>query len=172
MVATIEDQIHQYMIEEEEKRCRLEETNTVADVKGMRKPVNRRKIAKPWTRPGPYALCQEVDLLPMIDEYDYDLSDSAFLNYCQSRGVLHLAGTPSSRRWEYFADYTKSKNDYLADEIFWFAQEFEGKRHRYSEKELNSNWEIVALGRGKLQDCWELYCNSRCDENINTNREP
>jgi hypothetical protein len=160
MVATIEEQIHQCLIEEEEKRCQMEETKRAAEGKDMRKPINRRKIAKPWTRSGPYALCQEVDLLPMIDEYDYDLTDIAFLDYCRSRGVLHLAGAPSSRRWDYFADYSKSKNDYLADENFWFAQEFKGKRHRYTEKELNSSWEIVVLGRAKLQDCWELYCNS------------
>lgn len=160
MVAKIEEQIHQYLIEEEEKRCQLEETRRAIAGKENQKPVNRRKIAKPWTRTGPYALCQEVELLSMVDEFDYDLTDSAFLEYSRYRGVLHLAGASDSRRWKYFADYYKTKEEYLADEEFWFAQEFEGKRHRYTDQELSSKWEIILLGRAKLQDCWELYRNT------------
>ena len=69
MSVLIEDQILQFLIEQEEIRCKIKE-------EGTGKKVTRRTIVKPWNRPGKKALCQEYDFLLMIDEYDYDLSIS------------------------------------------------------------------------------------------------
>ena len=62
------------------------------------------------------------------------------------------------------ADYTKTKIDYLADPWFHFAQEFDGKRYRYTNEEMETGWKIVLLGRAKLQDCWELYSRESSDQ--------
>lgn len=157
MVALIEDQIHQFLIKQEEERCRALEAEFDKSNEAKDKKVKRRTIPKPWARPGGSALCQEIDLLIMVDEYDYDLSNKTFQGYCSARGILHVTGEPGSRRWEYMADYAKTKRDYLADPWFQFAQEFDGKRYRYTNEEMETCWKIVRLGRAKLQDCWELY---------------
>lgn len=161
MVALIEDQIHQFLIEQEEERCRALEAEYNENDETKGKKVKRKTIRKPWARPGESALCQEIDLLIMVDEYDYDLSDKTFQGYCSARGILHVTGEPGSRKWKYMADYTQTKHDYLADPCFQFAQEFDGKRYRYTDGEMETGWKIILLGRAKLQDCWELFSRSQ-----------
>ena len=164
MVALIEDQIHQFLIEQEEDRCRALEAENNKNNETKGKKVKRKTIRKPWARPGESALCQENELLIMVDEYDYDLSDKTFQDYCSARGIALVTGKPGSRRWEYMADYTKTKHDYLTDPSFQFALEFNGKRYRYTNKEMETCWKIVLLGRAKLQDCWELYFRELADQ--------
>ena len=163
MVALIKEQIHQFLMEQEEKRCRAleEEYNRSEETKG--KTVKRKTISKPWVRSGKYALCQEIDLLIMVDEYDYDLSDKKFQDYCLARGVLHVSGKIGSKRWQYFLDHRKSKNDYLTDPYFQYAEEVDGKRHQYTNEEMEIGWKIMMLGRAQLQDCWELYSQELTD---------
>lgn len=158
MVALIEDQIHQFLIDQEEERCRAIEAENNKNEETKNKKVKRKAIPKPWVRPSASALCQESDLLIMVRDYDYDLSDNAFQDYCDARGILHVAGEPGSRRWEYMADYRKPKSAYLADLHFQFAEEIDGKQHRFTDDEMETGWKIISLGRAKLQDCWELYC--------------
>ncbi len=161
MVASIEEQIHQCLIETEEKRCALIDSDNDSNGLGNGKRTTRRKIQKPWRRRAPQSLCQEIDLLSLVSEYDYDLHDSRFQEYCASRGVLHVAGKHGSGYWEYFSDFTKSDTEFFSDESRRFAQEVGGKRHRYSDDDLKSLWRIVIIGRAKLQDCWEIYGSSR-----------
>lgn len=159
MAALIEDQIHQLLIDQEEERCRAieVENNKREGAKKKNNKVNRRIIKKPWARPGESAICQDYDLLIMVYDYDYDLSDKLFQEYCAARGVLHVAGVPGSRRWEYLEDYRKTKVTYLADPYFQFAEKLDGKQYRFTEEEMETGWTIMSLGRAKLQDCWELY---------------
>lgn len=164
MVALIEDQIHQFLIEQEEARCSALEAEYNKNNETRGKKVKRKTIRKPWARPGESALCQEIDLLIMVDEYEYELSNKMFQDYCSARGVLHVTGMSGSRKWEYMADYTKTKRDYRADPSFQFAQEFDGKRYRYTNEEMETGWKIVLLGRAKLQDCWELYSRESFDQ--------
>ena len=163
MVAIIEDQIHQFLIEQEEERCRALEAEFNKNEETKDKKVQRKTISKPWVRPGEFGLCQGVDLLIMVDEYDYDLSDKMFQSYCSARGILHVAGEPGSRRWLYLADYRKTKSDYLTDPYFQFAEEVNGKRYRYTNEEMETGWKIMLLGRANLQDCWELYSRESSD---------
>jgi hypothetical protein len=157
MAALIEDQIHQFLIEQEEERCRVieAENNKSNEIKDRK--VKRKTIPKPWTRLGNPALCLEVDLLIMVRDYDYDLSSKKFQDYCAARGILHVAGEPGSRRWKYMADYRKTKSAYFSDPYFQYAEEVDGKRHRFTDDEMETGWRVVLLGRAKLQDCWELY---------------
>ena len=157
MIASIEDQIHQFLKDQEEKRCRAIEAENNKNEETKGKKVKRKAISKPWMRPGESALCQEVDLLIMVSEYDYDLSDKTFQTYCSARGILHVAGEPGSRRWKYLADYRKTKSAYLSDPYFQLSEEVDGKRHRYTDEEMETGWKIMLLGRAKLQDCRELH---------------
>lgn len=164
MVALIEDQIHRFLIEQEEERCRALEAESQKKGETKSKKVKRKTIRKPWARPGKSALCQEIDLLFMVDEYDYDLFDKTFQGYCSARGVLHVTGELGSRKWDYMADYTKTKSDFLVEPFFQFAQEVDGKRYRYTSDEMETGWKIVRLGRAKLQDCWELYLRESSEQ--------
>mgnify|MGYP001576582002 CR=1 FL=1 len=157
MTALIEDQIHQFLIDQEEERCRAIEAENNKNEETKGKKVKRKTISKPWVRPGDSALCQDTDLLLMVREYDYDLSEKAFQAYCSARGILHVAGEPASKRWKYVADFRKTKSTYLTDLYFQFSEEVNGKRHRYTEKEMEAGWKIMLLGRAKIQDCWELF---------------
>lgn len=157
MVALIENQIHQFLIDQEEKRCRTIEAENNKNHETNGKKVKRKTIQKPWVRPGDCALCQEHELLTMVSEYDYDLSDKKFQVYCSERGILNVAGESGSRRWKYLADYRKTKSTYLADPYFQFSEEVDQERYRYTGEEMETGWKIMLLGRAKLQDCWELH---------------
>lgn len=157
MVALVEDQIHQFLIDQEEQRCRAIEAENDKNEETKNNKVRRKAIPKPWTRPSASSLCQESDLLIMVREYDYDLSIEKFQDYCSDRGILHVAGEHGSKRWEYMADFRKSKSVFLADLYFQFSDEVSGKQHRFTGEEMEAHWKILMLGRATLQDCWELY---------------
>ncbi len=161
MVALIEDQIHQFLIDQEEERCKAIEAENDKNEETKNNKVKRKAIPKPWTRPSASSLCQESDLLIMVREYDYDLSIKRFQEYCSDRGILHVAGEPGSKRWKYMADFRKAKSAFLADSYFYFSEEVNGKQHRYTDDEMETHWKILTLGRAKLQDCWELYSRER-----------
>jgi hypothetical protein len=157
MVALIADQVHQFLKNQEEERCRAVEAEYNKHKETIGKKVKRREIPKPVVRPSDSGLCQESTFLLMVSEYDYDLSNKTFQAYCSARGVLHVAGELGSRRWKYLADYRKTKSAYFADSYFQLSEEVDGKQHRYTNEEMETSWKIMLLGRAKLQDCWELY---------------
>lgn len=157
MAALIEDQVHQFLIDQEEERCRALEAENNKTEETKDKKAKRKAISKPWARPGESALCQDTDLLLMVREYDYDLSEKTFQTYCSARGILHVAGELGSKRWKYVADFRKTKSAYLAEPYFQFSEEVNGKQHRYTNEEMETGWKIMLLGRAKVQDCWELF---------------
>jgi hypothetical protein len=157
MVPLIEDQIHQALKAQEEDRCRRLEAQYARNEATKNKKVKRREIAKPWSRPGPQALCQDTDLLLLVSEYDYDLSRPDFQAYCRSRGILYMAGTPGTTRWEYSEHYGTTKAEFLDNPYFQYAQEVNGQRHRFTQDDMETQWRITCLARAQLQDCWELF---------------
>lgn len=150
MATLIEDQIHKVFIVREEERCRALEAKTG-------KPVKACEVAKPWKRVGSHAILQDPEFLQYVTEFDCDLAAPTFQEYCRSRGVLHVAGEPGSRRWEYAKDWTKTRDDFLSDPYFRCAQPHEGKGYEYTPREMETHWRVMCLGRAALQDCWELY---------------
>ena len=89
--------------------------------------------------------------------YAYNLDDEAFRGYCLQRGTLYVCGKPGARYWEYFRDFSLTLDDYLTDREMSFAQEHQGKRHEYTQDQLRAQWTCVRVGRGKLQDTWEIW---------------
>jgi len=161
MVASIEDQIHQHFKDLEEARCRELEAKRDRGEPGATTSIERRTVRKPWTRPGENALCQEGEFLVLVKDLDYDLSDAGFQAYCLARGVIHVAGEPGSKTWRFFEVHSKAQDEFLADPDLQQAQEHEGRRYRFTPSEMAVNWQIIELGRAKLQDCWELYMRKR-----------
>ena len=159
-VAPIEDQIHRVFVAREEERCRKLEAEYARDPKKARKKVARPPVPKPWLRPVPQALLQDPDLLLLVTDHDYDITDPGFQEYCRSRGVFHVAGEEGSKRRAFFQNCALTKDDFLGDTFFHFAQPLNGKTYTYTSHEMQVAWDIVCLGRAKLQDCWELYRSS------------
>jgi hypothetical protein len=82
-----------------------------------------------------------------VKQYDYDLTDETFQQYCAARGTLHVAGKAGSRRWDYYVEYSRTKDEYLNDPYFHFAEEWRGERYRFTHSELEIGWMIILLGR-------------------------
>ncbi|MCX6544365.1 MAG: hypothetical protein NTV05_08115 [Acidobacteria bacterium] len=150
MAPTIAEQVHKDFVRREEERCLERERITG-------KKVKRKEVPIPVVRLGPEALCQNIEHLLLVTEYDYDLSHRKFQDYCASRGSLQLAGIRGTTLWQYHADHSLSKDAYLADPYFQFAQEHEGTRHKYTPKDMDVQWKIIRLSRATFQDCWELF---------------
>ena len=166
MAMLIEDQMHNSLIALEEERCRKLEQENLKDPKKAGKKIKRKKFEKPWKRPSPVCLCQEYDLMLLVTDFDYDLSNKYFQKYCTERGVLYKAGEIGSRRWEYMLDYTKSKEDFCNDAYFQYAKVNDGSAYKYSDKEMNIHWDILCVSRVQLQDCWEIYCQVNKKESV------
>ena len=158
MVALVEDQILQALLREEEERCRALEAEYNMKEETRGKKVKRKKVIKPWRRPYEKSLFQgDIELLTKVEDFDYDLPSEDFRQYCRGRGVLHVAGKPGSKRWDFFANHGSTKAEYLKDPYFQFAQEINGHRYQYTQEEMEIGWKIIQLGRAQLQDCWELF---------------
>ena len=157
MTTLIEDQMHQFLIAQEEARCSALEEKYKNNEATKDKKVKRKDISKPWTRSGRDSLCQENELLILVSEYNYDLSNKNFQDYCKDRGILSVAGKSGSKRWDFFLNYKKLKGSFSIDPYFQYAEEVDGKKYRYSDWELEIQWKIILLGRAKLQDCWEIF---------------
>lgn len=163
MAALIEDQMHEYLKRKEKERCKtleIEQEKQEKKTGKKGKKITERKVSKPWTRVPRETLCQEVDLLVMVSEYDYDLSNADFREYCRERGVFNVAGEEGSKRREYFLNHKKKKDEFLDDPYFQFAQESNGKKYRYTDDEMKTGWKTVEIGRAKLQDCWEIFSSA------------
>ncbi len=88
----------------------------------------------------------------------YDLDCETFRAFAERRGVLYQFARPGARAWAYLRDLTLSERDWLSDEAVRYAQEHEGKRHRYSDDQMRSHWGVVEIQRRKIQTCWEGFC--------------
>lgn len=113
-----------------------------------------------WRRPGAVAICQDIDVLARVSQYDFDLSDVRFLAYAHARGVLYKAGNCQSRRWQATADHALSREAFLADRYFQLSEPHPvtGQQHAYSPEDMETHWRIMKIAKGGLQDCWQLYC--------------
>jgi hypothetical protein len=122
--------------------------------------ARRRKVPRPVVRASHASLCfRDQNFLERVSQYDYEFSNDEFLAFADRRGVLQLAGERGSRRWEYFARHRLTREEYLADPYSQLAAPYEGRQHRYTDEERESNWGVIAYGRAALQDCWEVFLN-------------
>lgn len=83
-----------------------------------------------WTRPHVAGICQDIEALLRVTEFDYDLTDLSFLVYFKERTGIQIDEC----------------------ECGWFVVIEE--LANYNVPAPDKSWRIT---RAKLQDCWQLY---------------
>ncbi|GHS85570.1 hypothetical protein AGMMS49957_01900 [Synergistales bacterium] len=137
-----------------------------------------------WKRTYPKMLTQDIDLLLKVTEYDYDLSDHDFVFYAISRGYMNGAGMPETFDPDYQYQTTphcngdvrhQSKKPFNGDigqlrrwvrepgrgfEEFWASPDLRLTitGAAISDEDRRISWKNIQITRGRLQDCWEIYC--------------
>lgn len=106
-----------------------------------------------WVRPYPKMICQEIEILEALHEYDFDLSDEDFLAYLKSRtGIMPFA-----------CCNRELKNFFLTDNGAeqWIL---ESPEYKFLDgtmvpfgKDREVKVRIIKIQKGKIQDCWELF---------------
>lgn len=110
-------------------------------------------------RPLPVSICQDLDVLRGVRQWDFDLTDQGFLDYAHARGVLYKAGVSGSKRFRFTADHTAAEADFKSDPYFQRAipsrQYPDG--YPYSDADMETHWQIMLAVKGALQDCWQIF---------------
>lgn len=115
-------------------------------------------------RIGPRALIQDIDVLCLVTEYDFDLSNEAFVDYCCRRGVYHKAGV--RQRLAFTANHLATREEF--NSLFGCST----TGIEYSEEEMDTHWKIMLGAKGALQDCWQLWLDSLNDSGNATTTVP
>lgn len=107
-----------------------------------------------WNRnpAAPLALCQDIDVLKRISEYDFDYSAPEFREYCKRRGIVWLSIAPK------YLETTIKVYSVWSDERIrkdYFKESITG--YQYDDDDKDGFMQILRIQKGKLQDCWELY---------------
>ena len=115
-----------------------------------------------WKRPHAATLLMDTETLKLVTEYDYDLSDEQFEEYARRRGCMNGAFREGSRHRMYVREHWLSEADFLADEDPDVTHPEPSVYNdfsppRYTEAERRGTWQVIALARAALQDCWEVY---------------
>lgn len=154
MANHIADQMHEAVLAAAE--LDFKRAKSAHEASGGKKP---KKVTppRPWDRLHPKALCQELELLLLVKEYDYDLTSNRFAEYCERRGVLCGTGERDTPRWDLFVNYETDEDAYLANDYFRYAEATGDTAYRFSDDEMRSQWKSVLLYRARLQDCWEIF---------------
>lgn len=102
---------------------------------------------------------QNIDKLEAITEYTFDITDHEFRMFCDNERTLFRAMEHSPEHHQYFADLALTESDWIAEQCLplRFAQEWNGKRHRYSDDEMRSRWACMQISRAVLQDAWNRF---------------
>ena len=101
------------------------------------------------------SICQDIDILQAITEYDYDLHDIEFEKYCVSRFGHSRAAYPPA--FEHICDYGMSKK-------VWFDHYRKNEVGTiFPDDDLETLWQGRKIRLGKYQQCWELF-RAECEE--------
>jgi hypothetical protein len=109
-----------------------------------------------WKRPGnaPKMICQDMNVLERIFEYDYDLRNDDFMAYFRGRtgyGIYCVGIT-------IYHYETLNHQEIFAEEFDFYTNNPHMKCDGFSAKECAQiSVRINKINRGKLQDCWELF---------------
>jgi hypothetical protein len=113
-----------------------------------------------WKRPYPKMICQDINVLQRVTEYDFDLNDATFARYAEQRCGRGVAGIEGSVEWRFTGDYSKGRAEFMNNFYFRFTQPIppgSGKRRKLTDEEMESRWKWIGIARAKLQDAWEIY---------------
>jgi len=161
---SVEAQLWEQALDAE--RRRVEHKHSEAKAEGKKSTVifEPRNVAMPWSWENRWtAGLHDIPsgLVMKVSEFDFNLDDDDFQAFLKPRGLLHLGGVPQSPYWQAMNDPTMDKAAFLAVEAFHFAEEHEGKRHRYSDAEMKTHWRIFQFSRVLLQAAWDASSERR-----------
>jgi hypothetical protein len=164
---SVEAQLWEQALDAE--RRRVEQVHNEAEAKGKKSTViyEPRNVAKPWSWESRWKVSLHdisAGLVMKVSEFDFNLDDDGFQAFLKPCGLLHLGGVPQSAYWQAMNDPNMDKAAFLAVEDFRFAQEHEGKRHRYSDAEMKTRWRIFQFSRVMLQAAWDAYTGRKRPE--------
>ena len=166
---SVETQLWELALEEE--RRRVEKIHEKAQAEGRKTAVTFEpaKVKKPWKWENNWKVSLH-DIAPSlvlaVSQFDYGLEDTGFQDFLRRRGFLHVGGVPHSKYWECMNDPKTDHESFLAVEEFRHAQEYEGKRHRYSDAEILTRWRIFQFSRVILQGAWDAYTERRRPDTV------
>lgn len=98
-------------------------------------------------------ICQDLMVLMAIYEYDFDPEDMYFCEYVQARTGLDLDGYVCLGGQEILQ--LSTEEEYLACKNPITTHNVHGKP--FTEGERKTNFKVLKIFKGKIQDCWELY---------------
>lgn len=163
---TAEAQIWDRARQLEKHRVEAQHTKMREEGKVSKAEYNPEKVLKPWTwgSSATHSLHNiDADLVFSVSHFDFDLSDDAFVDFLKDNFHLHMCRARGSAYWNALNDHNFTKSDFLGSTEFKFAQEYEGKRHKYSEGELLSLWKIFHFTKVFLQGAYDNF-KKRNDE--------
>ncbi len=111
-----------------------------------------------WKGAMSVTICQDLEVLRRITQYDYNCSDKAFMQEVEDRGIMGRM-----LDMEFCANYSLTKEDYMSRE-HPVADPEPGEApsdYAFSTEEIEFFWTIVLAARGSLQDCWEMHAFRR-----------
>ena len=108
-----------------------------------------------WTRPYCRTICQELDVVIRVTEYDFDLENAEFREYADRRGVLFKAGV--GKRFAFTKNHAATKAEFFRE--FRFSK----KGVRFSDDDMEFHWRIMLAAKGYMQDAWELFLVEKQD---------
>ena len=152
---------------------RVEKVHDEAKAKGKKTSVKfePRNVMKPWSWEQNWKVSLHdipPDLVLAVSAFDFDLEDGEFQAFLRTRGIQHLGGVPRSTYWQRMNDPTVDKDSFLSVEEYRYAQEYHGngKRHRYSDAEMETRWRIFQFSRVILQGAWDVYTERRRPDTV------
>lgn len=145
------------------ERARVEEIASQALQENKKTSVIFRPqaVVKPWSFELSYqkSLAQLPEsIIFSVSEFDFRIDEIEFMYFLEERGLLHLSGQPRSHRRDCIGSHLFGYHEFMNDNYFQYAIEYEGKRHRYSIEEMKIQWKIFCICKIYLQASWDhLY---------------
>lgn len=157
---TAEAQIWDKARQIEKERVETQHAKMRRDGKISKAEYNPDKVLQPWTwgSSASHSL-HNIDstLVLSVDHFDFDLNDREFIEFLRKKSHLHMCRSEGSAYWNALNDHSVTKEDFLANRDFQFAQEYEGTRHKYSEGDLLSLWKIFHFTKVFLQGAYDHF---------------
>jgi len=104
----------------------------------------------------PIKLCQDINILQKIYEYDFDLNNIEFREYLENRGVCSfesLKQNPEKLAWHIKCLMEFTEQDFLNDPDNTYSM----SGLKFDEEHIKVSLKIWKTSKGAIQDAWEIF---------------
>jgi hypothetical protein len=121
-----------------------------------------------WKRPHSNMICQNIDVLLKVSEYNYDLTDSDFRDYARARlGWENISNKYIFLKWQPGGKFApvndpaeqETRKNEVRDVIYGLI------KRQIFDNSVDQKIHDIAIAH--LQDLWELFLNERIITNEN-----